>query len=399
MTTLTIITLTGLLILAYVFDLSASKTKIPSVILLLLVGWAAQQGVQAWSIKVPHLDMMLPILGTIGLVLIVLEGSLELELNASKITIVRQSIWLALVPLVAFSLGLGQVFAYVGATSFKNGLVNAIPFAVISSAIAIPSAQHLLDQEKELVTYETSFSDIFGVMLFNFIALNDSIGWAAVGYFMVEILLIFIITGLATLVLTYLLSQITHPVKFVPIILMVVWVYALTKLFHLPGLVFILLFGLFLGNLHLFKKNRYFQLLRPDILHTEVHKFKELTTEIAFLVRALFFLLFGYLMETQSLLNVLTISWALGICSAIYALRWLSLRLFRLPINPYIFIAPRGLITILLFLSIPSAQATTLANKSLVIQVILLAALVMMVGLMLQKSPAAPSSAEPSHRG
>ena len=51
-----------------------------------------------------------------------------------------------------------------------------------------------------------------------------------------------------------------------------------------------------------------------------------------------------------------------------------------------LFIAPRGLITILLFLSIPASQTIEIANNSLIIQVIILTALVMMVGLMSTKN-------------
>ena len=46
-----------------------------------------------------------------------------------------------------------------------------------------------------------------------------------------------------------------------------------------------------------------------------------------------------------------------------------------------LFIAPRGLINILLFLSIVPAQQIPLVNKSLILQVVLLSALVMMIGL------------------
>jgi hypothetical protein len=45
-------------------------------------------------------------------------------------------------------------------------------------------------------------------------------------------------------------------------------------------------------------------------------------------------------------------------------------------------VAPRGLITILLFLSIAPEHKILLINNSVIIQVILLTALVMMVGLM-----------------
>ena len=61
------------------------------------------------------------------------------------------------------------------------------------------------------------------------------------------------------------------------------------------------------------------------------------------------------------------------------------LKIFRLPISPLLFVAPRGLITILLFLSISTSQVLWLANKSLIIQVIVLTALIMMVGLILNK--------------
>ncbi|PKB15429.1 sodium:proton antiporter [Flavobacterium sp. 5] len=385
MTTSIIISICLLLILAYIFDITSSKTKIPSVILLLIVGWAVKQATNALEITVPNLTSILPVLGTVGLILIVMEGSLELELNKSKFPFIGKTALVAILPMLLFSFGLAFVFQYFGNISFKVGLANAIPLAVISSAIAIPSSQNLISKNKEFITYESSLSDIFGVILFNFITLNDNIGAASIGEFIVELFIILVITFVATLGLAFLLSKIKHPVKFIPIILSIVLIYSVSKVYHLPGLIFILLFGLFLGNLDELKSNKFIQKLQPNLLNKEVHKFKELTTEIAFLVRALFFLLFGYLIETHELLNTETIVWAVGICAAIFALRYISLKIFKLKIKPLLFIAPRGLITILLFLSIPENQVTDLVNNSLVIQVIILSALIMMFGLMTNK--------------
>lgn len=385
MTTSIIISICLLLILAYIFDITSSKTKIPSVIFLLIMGWAVKQGTEFLELPVPNLTSILPVLGTVGLILIVLEGSLELELNKSKLPFIGKTALVAILPMLLFSFGLAFAFQYFGGISFKVGLANAIPLAVISSAIAIPSAQNLISKNKEFITYESSLSDIFGVILFNFITLNDDIGASSIGNFILEILIILIITFVATLGLAFLLNKIKHPVKFIPIILSIVLIYAVTKIYHLPGLIFILLFGIFLGNLDDLKNNKFIQKLQPDLLDKEVHKFKELTAEIAFLVRALFFLLFGYLIETKELLNTETIVWAIGICIGIFALRYISLKTFKLNIKPILFIAPRGLITILLFLSIPDKQTTDLANNSLIIQVIILSALVMMFGLMTNK--------------
>lgn len=386
-----IITICILLLLAYVFDLTAAKTKIPSVILLLILGWTVKQGCNIFDINTPDLTSILPILGTVGLILIVLEGSLELELNMSKLYFVGKTSLVALLPMILFSFLLAYAFKYFGNTTFKVGLANAIPFAVISSAIAIPSVQNLIPKNKEFITYESSLSDIFGVVFFNFITLNDNIGTSSVGHFILELAVILIVTFIATLTLAFLLSKIKHHVKFVPIILMIILIYGASKIYHLPALIFILLFGIFLGNIDELKNIKLIQQLKPDILNKEVHKFKDLVTEIAFLIRSLFFLLFGFLIQTEELLNAATIFWAIGITITIFIIRYVFLKLFKLSIKPIIFIAPRGLITILLFLTIPVSQAINLANKSLIIQVITLTALVMMIGLMTNKKTSTTS--------
>lgn len=375
-----------LLLFAYVFDISASRTKIPSVILLLVLGWAVRHSSTMFDFTLPDLTPILPILGTIGLILIVLEGSLEVELNASKLPIVRRASLLALLPMLVFSFGLAFVLQYLGNVPFKIGLANAIPFAVISSAIAIPSAQNLRSDQKEFVTYETSLSDIFGVIFFNFITLNDDIDAPSIGHFFLELFIVLAISFVATISLAFLLSKIKHHVKFLPIIIIILLIYAISKIYHLPALIFILLFGLFLGNLNELKRFEFIQKLQPDILNHEVHKFQEITAEAAFLVRALFFLLFGYLIETAELLNTATIAWAIAISLGIFVSRAIFLLAFKIPLQPLLFLAPRGLITILLFLSIPLSQTCTLVSKSLVIQVIIISALMMMFGLMAHKT-------------
>ncbi len=389
-----LITICILLLFAYIFDITSSKTKIPSVILLLVLGWAVGYGSKALVLEIPDLTPILPIIGTIGLVLIVLEGSLELELNRSKLPFVWKTTVMSLAPMLILSFILAYAFMYFGFVDLKMALANSIPFAIISSAIAIPSAHNLAPSNKDFITYESSLSDIFGVIFFNFITLNGIITIQSVGVFLVQMIFILIITFIATIGLAFLLSKIKQHVKFAPIILMIVLIYAISKIYHLPGLIFILLFGLFLGNLDELKQIKFIEKLQPDILRREVLKFKELNMEIVFLIRSLFFLLFGYLIETTELLNTGTIQWALLITVGIFLLRFLFLKIFKLPIQPLLFIAPRGLITILLFLSIPLSQMIDLNNKSLIIQVIILTALVMMVGL-IQYKKVDPQTTEP----
>lgn len=385
MTTSIIISLCGLLLFAYIFDVSSARTKIPSVILLLFLGWGVKQVATFFKIDIPNLTSVLPILGTIGLILIVLEGSLELELTKSKLPFVRKSSIIAFLPIIIISFTLAYIIHYYSGIDYKSALSNAIPLAIISSSIAIPTAQNLISKNKEFITYESSMSDIFGVILFNFITFNDYFSVESVGLFIGQIILIIIITFIATLGLAFLLSKIKHPVKFAPIILLVILIYEISKIYNLPALVFILLFGIFLGNLDELKHIKFIQRLRPEILTNEVHKFKDLTAEMAFLIRALFFLLFGFLIQTSEIINPDTIIWALGITGGIFIIRFILLKAFKVAINPLLFIAPRGLITILLFLSIPMHLVSPLVNNSLIIQVIVLTALVMMMGLLFNK--------------
>jgi Kef-type K+ transport system membrane component KefB len=377
MTTTIIITLCTLLLIAYIFDITSSKTKVPSVVFLLLLGWLVQQASVLFKIRIPDLTPLLPVLGTIGLILIVLEGSLELELKKSKIPLIKKSFFVALVPLFALAFLLAFLFHYFSGASFKDCMTNAIPLCVISSAIAIPSVKGLARPDREFVIYESSFSDILGVLAFNFVALNSTIGAETVGVFLLQLLIIAVISFVATLGLSFLLSKIDHHIKFAPIILLIILIYAVSKVYHLPGLIFILFFGLFLGNLDEMKNVSFINKLQPVALDREVKKFKEITIEATFIIRALFFLLFGYLIKTEEILNTQTLGWAAGTVTAIFVIRALILKLVKFPLNPLFFIAPRGLITILLFFSIDPGNYLPFVNKSLIIQVILFTAAVM----------------------
>ncbi len=387
MTVTIIISFCVLLLIAYVFDLTSSKTKIPSVILLLILGWGVKQVAVWFELQLPDFSMVLPVLGTVGLILIVLEGSLELELNRSKFGLISKSFFGALLPMVALAFLFAYLFNYFGNFGLKLSMINIIPLCVISSAIAIPSVRNLTKADKEFVIYESSLSDILGVLIFNFLTLNQSIDSHSVGNFLLELLIITVISFFATIGLSFLLSKIEHHIKFVPIILLVVLIYTVSKIYHLPGLIFILFFGLCIGNLDELKRFKWIEKFKPDELNLEVIKFRELTIEGAFLVRALFFLLFGYLIETNEVLNTDTLVWAVVIVFFIFLFRTIQLKLSRLPLKPLLFVAPRGLITILLFLSIEPTQTISIVNKSLIIQVIILTAIVMMIGLMSNKIP------------
>jgi len=383
MTNTVLIVFCSLILIAYLFDLTSSKTKIPSVILLFFLGWIVSRFVELTGIHLPDFSFILPVIGTLGLILIVLEGSFELELNKSKFVIISKSFVGALLPMIAAAFIFAYMFQYFDQVPLRYNLINAIPFCVISSAVAVTSVRHITANYREFIIYESSFSDILGVIFFTIVSQNETFNLYSLGHFGLQIVIMFIISFVATIVLSFLLSKIQHHIKFIPIILLVILIYSISKVYHLPSLIFILLFGMIIGNLDEFKNLKWIHKLKPEILDKEVQRFKELVIEASFLVRALFFLLFGYLMETSEILNPGTLMWSLVIVLIIFFLRTIQLKLSKLPLTPLLFVAPRGLITILLFLSIEPVQRIPLVNNSLIIQVIVLTSLFMMIGLMI----------------
>ncbi|NRS91703.1 Kef-type K+ transport system membrane component KefB [Chryseobacterium sp. 16F] len=385
-----------LLLISYFFDITTNFTKIPSVILLLAVGWVVQQVSGLFDFVIPDLFPILPLLGTIGLILIVLEGALELELNKSKMRIVRKSSLMAFAPLLIMAVGFALYLKYEWGFNFKESLINVVPFAVISSAIAIPSAINLSASKKEFVTYESSFSDIFGVILFNFATFGTVITFGGGLTFLWQLLLMIVISLIASLLLALLLGKIDHHIKYGPIIIICILIYEIAKVYHLPSLIFILLFGLILGNIDEFRNFKYFKNIKFTKMNREVFHFKEVVIEATFVIRSLFFLLFGYVMDTAEIFNTDYLIWSGAIVLTIFVIRIAFLKLMKLDIKTFLYIAPRGLITILLYLSITSDQLLPIFNQTILLQVILMTTLIMMFGLMFTKKDKKNEGDKPS---
>lgn len=137
MTSAILITFCCLFLLAYIFDLTAGRSRIPSVILLLLTGWLVRHLVSWLHIQLPELSPLLPVIGTIGLIMIVLEGSLELELNHQKRSLIMRSFLVALIPMMLMAGVLTWWFQYQEGGSLRNHLLNVLPLCATTFA-ALP---------------------------------------------------------------------------------------------------------------------------------------------------------------------------------------------------------------------------------------------------------------------
>lgn len=385
-----IIGICGILLISYIFDISSKFTKVPSVIFLLATGWLLNQVGGLFNIIIPNLNVILPILGTIGLILIVLEGSLELELNASTKNIIKKSALIALFPLIIIAVGFSLFLYYEWEIPFKQSLTNIIPFCIISSSIAIPSVINLTKEKRQFITYESSLSDIIGVVFFNFATFGTAITLSGAFHFVGQFMLMILISLVASLILAFLLAKIDHHIKYGPIIILNILIYEISKIYHLPALIFILFFGLILGNIDELKSIKFFRNIRFTKLNREVKLFKDVVIEATFIVRTLFFIVFGFVLKTEDIVNEDSLVWSVSIVVSIYVFRALFLKLGKMDMKPFFYIAPRGLITVLLFLSIAPKDRFPYLNESVVIQVILITTFIMMIGLIVEKKAKSP---------
>jgi len=98
-----IIAVSVIIILSYFFNILSKKTNVPSVLLLILTGVLIKLGMSFFDIKAFNLFPVLEVLGIVGLIMIVLEAALDLELKKEKWTIIWKSFSVALLALVATS--------------------------------------------------------------------------------------------------------------------------------------------------------------------------------------------------------------------------------------------------------------------------------------------------------
>ncbi|GAB2595576.1 cation:proton antiporter [Spirosoma areae] len=378
-----IIVLSLSVLISYAFDLFSSRFKTPSVLLLLVLGMLTKQATDYAGVQVPYVNAILPTLGTLGLILIVLEGGLDLELHADKLSLIRRTLLASLLSIVGGTLIMAGVLYLLLNDSFYHCLIAALPFSIISSTITVQTVATLSVGQREFATYESAYASILGIMAYNFLLLSRDSVLGAVWSFTRDTLVMALISLACCFLLLYLIGRINHRIKFLPIISVLFLVYALAEINHLSSLLLILIFGLFLNNTELFIRGRLSRVLKNDLFEKELDQLKNLTAEGAFVVRTFFFLILGYAATPRDLVDVdaLIVSVLFGIL--IITWRWITLRLtYRGVSSPLLWIAPRGLITILLYLNIPEDLRLVGFREGIPILVVVLTSLVAMAGVL-----------------
>ena len=373
-----LIVLCSLVLISHVFNVVAKYLRIPSVLLLISLGALLKYGSLYFNVRIFEISDFVSFLGSIGLILIVLEGVLDLRIERKNIGIIRKSFGAALFILLLSVGFIASLFYFWFKVDLTSSLINAIPLAVISSAIVIPSIHHLSTDKRNFLTYEAIFSDILGIMLFNFVLTQGALSLSG---FAVQTLAAAVISVIISYILVLLIYQMKTKTKVFIILSLLVLIYAAGKLFHQSSLLLVFVFGMILGNFTYLTK-----VLRLKVDHvidtaSELAQFKLIVDESAFLLRTFFFIAFGYSINVESLLSLNVLMVGVPIVLILLGIRFVYLNfIVRTHVFPELFIAPKGLITILLFYSIPQNLLIASISEGVLLFVIIATGMLMIIG-------------------
>lgn len=377
----------GLVVLSYLFSILNRSTRIPSVLLLLATGMGARYyyDLQGWELQIP--TVVIELLGTAGLIMIVLEAGLDLEINRERIPLIFRAFASALVIFLISSLSIGGIiFAWLPDTPFINCLVYAIPLSIISSAVILTSVHHLGAEKREFLIYESAFSDIIGIMVFNFFTTNSQFGLKEVVWFGSSVVVAVVISVVICLVLVWILVNNRIHIKFFLSFAVLTAIYVLGKMMQLPSLITIMLFGMVMNNWRLFRWEPLQRYFTHEAVQSEASFLKSITAETSFLIRTFFFLVFGFGIGLNYFQDWRVLELGVLIVITLYALRFIYLRVVhRYNLFPELFYNPRGLITVLLFYKIPVTQRIEKFDEGVLFFVILSTSIIMMLGAMFHK--------------
>lgn len=377
-------------IFSYALHLVSERYRVPSVLLLFATGLVLRGICWHFRILVMDLDQTLAFFGTLGLILIVLEASMDLELTREHRGTIVETLRLGGALLAGCTLALAFLFRFAYAAPFGHALINALPLAVMSSAVVIPSLGHLVPAKREFMIYLATFSDVLGVLLFNFLVVANDADYLL--HTLAGNLFLTVVFSIAlSSLLVYVFQKIATHAKFFLMIALITLLYTLGKLVHLSPLLMVFLFGLVINNPRLLLVFNVRSLIDLSDLGESVRDFKVILLEFTFFVKTVFFILFGMSVDPARFLDPSVLLVGCAILAVVYAAQYGAFRVLASPahVRPEWLIAPRGLITALLFLSIDPSLRIPGLDAGVVSFVIVVTGLVMTGALLREGRPGA----------
>ena len=320
--TLILAVLAGLLLLGMVLEELFRRTRIPDVLLLLIVGLA---GAAAGLIDVKALQGVDRVFTTAALVLILFEGAVRLRLK-DLAAVVGGATLLTVTSFIASVVAIGAVgWAFFGLSLMPAVLLGTI-IAGTSSAVVIPMVQALplRKSTRTVLTLESALSDVLCIVFALAIVGALAAGAVDAGTIARDLVIGFfgaLVVGAAAGVgwAVGLRSLRRKRASLVLVAAAVFLVYAFSEMLGLFGAISVLAFGITLGNAERIFQGRSYAaelgLAEGELIFL---------SEVAFLLKVFFFVFLGASLELKGWQPLLFGTIA---CVALFAVRPLMVRI------------------------------------------------------------------------
>ena len=382
----------ALLVLAFVANRLSKLTRVPDIIVLLLIG-VTLGPILHW-VNPETFKGAVRVLGMLALVLILFEGGLELSLQQA----LRYFPAGLLLVVLSFGLSLGLIALMCRALlhlNWSDCVLIGAALGCTSGTIVIPALQQMVVPEpvKITLTIEAALGEVIAVLIvgsmLNMGPQQSLITGMAADFS--HSIVIALIVGMVFGMLWWRLWPLVGGLPYSNILNLgvVLGIFAIARYAGGSGLLAELIFGVTLANVprtpHMLRQG-----LRMHAFHAEV----------SFLVRSFFFVMLGIVAEFISRKYVVPI---LGILAALLLARFLAVQLSRWAVRDVtrkqtellFWMLPRGLVTAVLALEIVDARGAVFAFlPAMAFTVVLVTNLFIVWGAV--KAAQAPAAEEPT---
>jgi potassium/hydrogen antiporter len=345
-----------LLVMAVAANRLSKLTRVPDIIVLLLIGITLGP-ILHW-VSPQHFEGVISIVGTLALILILFEGGLELRL--------RQAMRYFPAGLLLVALSFGLSLALVAMTGhwllhleWRDCLLLGAALGCTSGTIVIPALQQITtpDPVKITLTIESSLGEVIAVLMVGSLLKTTEdqslIGGLASDFthhIVISLLVGFIVGAVWSKIWPKLAGMPNTNILNLGVVL---GVYSLGDHFQGSGLLAVLIFGVTLANLP-----------RTPHMTRQGARMLSFHAEFSFLVRSFFFVLLGVVAQFVSRQYIIPI---VGILVAVVVARYLAMQGSRWVVRDVtrsdtellFWMLPRGLVTAVLALAIVEDRGAT----------------------------------------
>jgi len=325
--------ITGLIILAgFAGKVLFRKTRIPDIPLLLGIG--VLLGPVLHLMDSETLLPLAPYVGTLALLMIMLEGGMNLDVDR----VVRQMKWIVLLTSLAFLLataGIAAVLHFHAGMSIPLSLILGAALGCTSGAVVIPLVQdmRMSVNTRTLLTLEAALGDTLAVVLVLFLVRYIKAPIADTGLQVSLLVSAFLWAGLlggvgGVLWVRFLARVGRMHLSYMLTMAAILLLYAACEIIHASGVFAVLVFGMAMTNAESIMKkmptkNQYDWDATDFALHDTIGWFHD---EVTFIARVFFFVYLGMLLDVSGFTQAVVAA-SCGIVLLVYLTRYLATRI------------------------------------------------------------------------